>query len=490
MKHTPQKHNLDAYQKLAAFKSKAQRRKFYALLDEGKISKKVLDEWEADTPAHIPERLITKTAGGPGSGVKGNNTKPIGMPLTPYITIMKRKAFMNSKEPFVKNRLIEMDDIKFVGQEKYTPAKLNNQVKMALDKNAKDPLQFPIDVTLLPSGKYAVLDGHHRFLTARKLKKQNIKANVYKVTKEDKDIIGLQSMKKVAMQHMPPQHLRYSPQYYSLEKQAFVGKAIKSAGNWLLPKLKSVGKTISDFTVGSKTINGKWDPLYGLKSIGRGRETYNTGPLKGMYKYDDAGEHIIDFSKPARWDNIKRALKDEWSGASRTRADLAAKQLAKKKDISVGQLLKNPTPQTQKYLQRINNMKATEFMRKYPGLAANYYGRNVLQKGMVSAFPVMAVHGAVTGDYDDPNSSRAANIMGGVAEAAAWPLLGPVGLVGGLTGVNAITSGVKAIGNTTSPPKKLQPPRQQYPVDVGHMLRERLHMQQQNRQQNRQQQYR
>ena len=491
MKHIHQKHSLDAYQKLAAFKSKAQRRKFYALLDEGKISKKVLDEWEADTPASIPERLLTKTAGGPGSGIKAANTKKFKMPLSPYITIMKRKEFMEKNTPYIKKMNIEMSDITHVGQEKYVPLKVQKFLDAIKDKNNTfNPLSKPIDVTLMPGGKYAVLDGHHRFLVAKILGRSFIKANVYRVGKEDKRMVGLQSMKKVAMQHMPHRsllHYSYNPHYYSLEKQAFVGKALKRFGSWVLPKLQTAGKTIADFTIGSKTINGKWDPMYGLKSIGRGREVYKTGPLRGMYKYDDAGEHIIDFSKPARWDNIKRALSDEWAGASRTRADLAAKQLAKSKDISVGQLLKNPTPQTQKYLQRINNMKATEFMRKYPGLAANYYGRNALHKGMVSAFPAMAVHGAVTGANDDPTSSRTANVISGLTEAAAWPLLGPAGIVGGLTGVGAITSGVKALGNTISPPKKQQQQRvrQQYPNDLNNMVRERLHMQQQPQQQQR-----
>jgi len=41
------------------FKSKAQRRKFYALKAEGKMTQKTIDEFEADTPDDIPERVKT-----------------------------------------------------------------------------------------------------------------------------------------------------------------------------------------------------------------------------------------------------------------------------------------------------------------------------------------------------------------------------------------------------------------------------------------------
>ncbi len=47
------------------FKSKAQRRKFAALLVEGKISDETYEEWNRETEkAKLPERV------GPGSGTK------------------------------------------------------------------------------------------------------------------------------------------------------------------------------------------------------------------------------------------------------------------------------------------------------------------------------------------------------------------------------------------------------------------------------------
>ena len=44
------------------FQSKAQRRKFYALKNEGKMDQATIDEWEKDTPKNIPER-VEKMAG-------------------------------------------------------------------------------------------------------------------------------------------------------------------------------------------------------------------------------------------------------------------------------------------------------------------------------------------------------------------------------------------------------------------------------------------
>lgn len=42
------------------FKSAAQRRKFAQMLNEKKITKKVFDEWDHETPSKLPERLGVK----------------------------------------------------------------------------------------------------------------------------------------------------------------------------------------------------------------------------------------------------------------------------------------------------------------------------------------------------------------------------------------------------------------------------------------------
>jgi hypothetical protein len=43
------------------FKSKAQRRKFYALKSEGKIDQKTINEWEKETPNELPEKVAMDT---------------------------------------------------------------------------------------------------------------------------------------------------------------------------------------------------------------------------------------------------------------------------------------------------------------------------------------------------------------------------------------------------------------------------------------------
>jgi hypothetical protein len=42
------------------FKSQAQRRKFGEMVKQGKITQKTFDEWNAETPANIPEKAAKK----------------------------------------------------------------------------------------------------------------------------------------------------------------------------------------------------------------------------------------------------------------------------------------------------------------------------------------------------------------------------------------------------------------------------------------------
>ena len=493
--------NTFSFAKQAAFKSEAQRRKFYAMMNDGEISPEVVKEWEDDTPKNIPERItktanflghlthvithgigslargttaaassvadnmttdksklmsnpflsklvnqaknydgyaqakahgFSKFAGGPGSGVKDDNTKPIDMPLTPYITIMKRKAFMDSKEPFLKDRLIEMANIKYVGQEKYVPVKLARMLNAIKDKNSKkNPLKIPIDVTLLPNGEYAVLDGHHRFLAARKLKKQNIKANVYTVTKEDK-APNQQQIQKVAFS--------LSGIGSALSKAPEAIRSAFSHGN-KLDTMKSLGKGAYNLLLGGKSQGKNWDPKFGLKSIGRAKEKVTSGPTKGMYKYDQYGDHVYDMNKKRDWMGY---IKDEFSGASRTRADLAAKEIAKKKGMNVGEYMSQAGSKQKARLKNINNMKVTEFIKKHPALAANYYGRNVLQKGLVAGFPAYTAYDLASGNAyrNNPHNSKLGTTLGSLAEGVGFGLTGPLGIAGSM----ASSLGAGAIG--------------------------------------------
>jgi len=46
------------------FKSKSQRRKFYAMEEKGEISQSIINEFEKKTPKNIPEKVKPKKGGG------------------------------------------------------------------------------------------------------------------------------------------------------------------------------------------------------------------------------------------------------------------------------------------------------------------------------------------------------------------------------------------------------------------------------------------
>jgi len=413
-------------------------------------AKKIYDYF--NKPEKKPStKKIEKTAGGPGSGVQENNTAPINMPLTKYVTIMKRTKFMNSKKPFLKNKTIQMSKIKFVGQEKYVPKKLQKFIDAA-EKGETWMFEKPIDVTVDPNGDYAVLDGHHRFLIAKHFHKKHIKANIYTVTNKDRTETPIE---KVAVSlgflgKLAPATAKIPGQ---ISQALAKGKAAFSNGN--APKtIKNFAKGTYNLGFGGKTVNNKWDPLYGLKSLGHAKQQYTSGPLKGMFKYDKEGEHIIDLTKKR---NIGGYIKDEFSGASRTRGDLMAKVKASHQGKTVGEYLDTASRAQKNKLSELNKMKAMDFIKKHPKLAANYYGRNVIQKGMTLGFPAMAAHDVYSGAANeaDPSSSKLGNNLSSLAESAGWALTGPLGLAGSLGAVTGLKSGAKAVGNFISKPNEV-----------------------------------
>ena len=174
------------------FKSEAQHRKFRVLLRQGKISQAKFDEWMDETKQMngktnpikaLPERVKTacfsvgfmKTAGGPGSGVSGNNTDPISfLKSSPLISIGFRSRFLMDHKPVLDNTEVDTARIKYKGQEKMVPKKL---VRIMLEwGEVKDK---PVDLLKDEHGNYHIIDGHHRALAAILLKEKTIKANVY-----------------------------------------------------------------------------------------------------------------------------------------------------------------------------------------------------------------------------------------------------------------------------------------------------------------------
>jgi hypothetical protein len=162
------------------FKSKAQRRWMYA--NDPEMAK----EWERETPKdkELPEKVasalfqfgFSKTAGGPGSGVIGNNTSVLPfLETSPLISIGNKNRFLNDHTPIITNTPIDVSKIKYKGQEKIVPKKLV-QILINWDKTKNNP----IDVIKDQNGDYHVVDGHHRAIAARLLKEKEILANIYR----------------------------------------------------------------------------------------------------------------------------------------------------------------------------------------------------------------------------------------------------------------------------------------------------------------------
>ncbi len=130
----------------------------------------------------IDEEEVEK--GGPGSGVSGDNTEPIDMPHSPYTSVGTRKGMLENMAHYEEN--VPMDSITHAGQEKFVPKKLEKVVN-----DWDSAKQNPIDL-LKVGDEYHIIDGHHRYLAAKKMGEDSIKANVrVKAGKIVKDIYSM-----------------------------------------------------------------------------------------------------------------------------------------------------------------------------------------------------------------------------------------------------------------------------------------------------------
>lgn len=128
---------------------------------------------------------MVKEAGGPGSGVTGDNTAEIDfLETSPLVSIGKRKKFMEHKTPVVTED-ISVDNIKYKGQEKCVPRKLQKFLD-AIESGEKWPLEKPIDVIQDDNKDYHLMDGHHRGIAAMLTDRDKIKANVYTANNSEK----------------------------------------------------------------------------------------------------------------------------------------------------------------------------------------------------------------------------------------------------------------------------------------------------------------
>lgn len=120
---------------------------------------------------------LHKYAGGPGSGVIGDNTEFIPILKTsPLISIGYRAKFFEDHKPVEESSEIEVSKIKYKGQEKMVPKKV---IKMLFDN--ENLFDKPIKVIRDENGDFHIADGHHRALTAIILKKKKILADIYEI---------------------------------------------------------------------------------------------------------------------------------------------------------------------------------------------------------------------------------------------------------------------------------------------------------------------
>lgn len=132
--------------------------------------------------------FMIKLSGGPGSGVSGDNTKKIDMPLSEHVSVGTRKGLLDNM-PY-EEKEIKLSDITEVCQEKYVPVKLERMIE-----NFEEIKDKAFDVLEVAKGKYTVLDGHHRFLAHREKGSETVKVRSYKKRKtasQEGSIKGLQ----------------------------------------------------------------------------------------------------------------------------------------------------------------------------------------------------------------------------------------------------------------------------------------------------------
>lgn len=126
-----------------------------------------------------------KQAGGPGSGVSGDNTDSIDiMDHSSLISIGKRKDFLKHTEP-IETIQIPTHQIKYKGQYKYVPKKLMRMVMGAMQGDTS-LWERPVQLLKDSNNEYHIVDGHHRVLAAIILGRDMILAEIYPSTKLEK----------------------------------------------------------------------------------------------------------------------------------------------------------------------------------------------------------------------------------------------------------------------------------------------------------------
>ena len=109
---------------------------------------------------------MDKISGGPGSGVQHDNTMEIGLPLSHYVSLHRRRAMMEMLADKAYVTEIPLAEITAVSQEKYVPKKLGHLLNLQ-GQDLEEVKKKPIDVLQVGPNEYHVMDGHHRYLRAK-----------------------------------------------------------------------------------------------------------------------------------------------------------------------------------------------------------------------------------------------------------------------------------------------------------------------------------
>ena len=130
---------------------------------------------------------LRKLAGGPGSGVSYDNTSNIeGLDLSPSVRIYGRTKVMEANPPSEEGVSVPLDRIKYVAQKRYVVAKLGRMLSQRDTDWLKNPIKLYFD-----GEHYHVMDGHHRFLAAKRKGYDAILADVWDTLPTDEKTAGL-----------------------------------------------------------------------------------------------------------------------------------------------------------------------------------------------------------------------------------------------------------------------------------------------------------
>jgi hypothetical protein len=261
--------------------------------------------------------------------------------------------------------------------------------------------------------------------------------------------------------------------YSGFVKEASIAQVLGQAGRAIGGGARAFGQGLYNIAFGGQTQGrnlgryireggkenlGKWNPLYGLKTMGKERLTYKSGPLKGNRMVDPVtGNPVIgDKYKPLTF------LKQEWQGSRPKRSDYLLSKITPK-GKSQGQFMEEimagKHPRIAKELQEADKLSVIDFMKKYPGRSAQYYGLNVAQKGFVGALPAIEVYDNLAhnqGAY--PDKGRGENLGATLGEALGYHAGFPLGWVGApllASGLSRIGRGVGSVFDD-KPPIPLQ----------------------------------